>query len=117
MLRASGAEPHQRRSCDAEMSVQDLFDWDGEQGTRPRHDTLAFATAHPEPALLVERADVPHPMHDSSVLANLGEASRLRSRIILLRDHRTAHGDLAYLPVGDHEVIRPSLDRLIGDSN
>ena len=89
-----GVDTDERGALDGRVLVEHLFHRHAEPGLRRRLHAMAFATAHPQPALRVEEAHVAHAMHDLIAIADLRGGGLHRAAKVLLRHHGAAHGDL-----------------------
>src|SRR5690606_17474488 len=99
------------------VAVVDLLDADGVQGPGGGPHPLGLLAAEPEPALLVEVADVAGAMDGLASLADLGEAVSLLASPVGPRDHRPLDRDLADFAFRYDELVAPVLDGRVDETD
>src|SRR6056297_2696194 len=106
----------QRAPVDAAHAVDDALDAFGEQHAIGRHDALGLPAAVPEPSLVVDAADIAHPVPDGAVgVAHLGQPGLRIALPVAVRDRGAGNADLADLAVFGRSAVFEALDGLVAD--
>src|SRR4029077_5101046 len=99
-------DPDERGADDAGVLVHDRLAGLGEERAGRGDDAVALPTVEPEAALLVEAAEVAHPVPDGGAKGDLGERGLVGTGEVRARDDRTPHADLAHLARRKDERVR-----------
>lgn len=116
-LGAGGADADQCGAADPGHGGEDGFDLVGVEVAAGGADPFRFASGEPEPSLLVEPADVTHPVPDAVPVADPGQRGRLRIVQIGVADGGGGHSDLPDGAGRHDQILTPPFDRIVADGD
>ena len=121
-LLAKLADADQRGAAHAGHGVEHRLGLFGVQRAGGGFHALGLAPAEPQPALLVEPADIAHAVHDALAavvlhFADLGRGRGLRAVVVAVGGGGAGHGDLADLARRQLAHAAPFRDRCVVDGD
>ncbi len=111
------ANTDQGGSKNIRVRVEDRFAGDGKKRFVLRLNPLALAPAKPEPALMIEIAEVAHPVADNRTIFDLRELGVMGSVVVLEGYLRPLDDNLPHFTGGQFQVLVPNPDGIVVDTD